>query len=425
MIRFLFKGLVRDRSRSLFPVLVVISGVMMTAFVQSWIVGAMGDFVNTYAFFDSGHVKVMSRAYAREADKIPNDLAYIGVGSLLRDLRHDFPDMIWTPRIRFGGLLDIPNEAGETRAQGPALGIAVDLFSVSSPEYQLLNLEKAVVQGHLPRNPGEILISDDFARRLGVKLGEKATLISSTMYGSMATANFVVIGTVHFGVSAMDRGAMIADISDIQAALDMQDAAGEVMGFLGDYLYSHKATQSVAAPFNDRYSRLDDEFSPEMIPLHEQFGGMGFMIDIMDYISAVFIVFFVVVMSIVLWNAGLMTSLRRYGEIGVRLAIGESKSHVYRTLLSESLMIGIVGSVAGTFLGLVFAYYFQAKGLDIGFLTQKMAIMIPDVMRTRVTPFTHVIGFFPGLLATFLGTAVSGIGVYKRQTSQLMKELEV
>jgi len=130
MIRFLFKGLVRDRSRSLFPVLVVISGVMMTAFVQSWIVGAMGDFVNTYAFFDSGHVKVMSRAYAREADKIPNDLAYIGVESLLRDLRHDFPDMIWTPRIRFGGLLDIPDEAGETRAQGPALGLAVDLFSV-------------------------------------------------------------------------------------------------------------------------------------------------------------------------------------------------------------------------------------------------------------------------------------------------------
>jgi putative ABC transport system permease protein len=385
----------------------------------------MGEFINTYAFFNSGHMKVMSRAYAREADKMPNDLAYIGVESLLQNLRRDFPDMVWTPRTRFGGLLDIPDETGETRAQGPVAGLAVDLFSASSPEYRLLNLEKALVQGRLPQNPGEILISDDFARKLKVKIGETATLLSSTMYGSMATANFIVIGTVHFGIGAMDRGAMIADISDVQVALDMQDAASEVTGFLGDYLYDREATQIAAASFNDRYSRLDDEFSPEMVPLRDQFGGFGFMIDIVDYISAMFIVFFVSVMSIVLWNAGLMASLRRYGEIGVRLAIGESKGHVYRSLLSESLMIGILGSVIGTMLGWVLAFYFQTYGLDIGFMTQKMAIMTPDVMRCQVTSSTYIIGFIPGILATFLGTAVSGFGVYRRKTSQLMKELEV
>jgi len=41
-----------------------------------------------------------------------------------------------------------------------------------------------------------------------------------------------------------------------------------------------------------------------------------------------------------------------------------------------------------------------------------------------VTPAAYVIGFVPGLAATFLGKAVSGIGVYKRQTSQLAKEFE-
>ena len=33
-------------------------------------------------------------------------------------------------------------------------------------------------------------------------------------------------------------------------------------------------------------------------------------------------------------------------------------------------------------------------------------------------------GFVPGLAATFLGKAVSGIGIYKRQTSRLAKEFE-
>ena len=42
-------------------------------------------------------------------------------------------------------------------------------------------------------------------------------------------------------------------------------------------------------------------------------------------------------MSIVLWNAGLIGSLRRYGEIGVRLAFGEDKGRLYRAMIVESL----------------------------------------------------------------------------------------
>jgi putative ABC transport system permease protein len=47
------------------------------------------------------------------------------------------------------------------------------------------------------------------------------------------------------------------------------------------------------------------------------------------------------------------------------------------------------------------------------------------VVRAKVTPVSYVIGFVPGLIATFLGTSISGLGIYKRQTSQLIKELEV
>jgi len=35
-----------------------------------------------------------------------------------------------------------------------------------------------------------------------------------------------------------------------------------------------------------------------------------------------------------------------------------------------------------------------------------------------------VIGFIPGFAATFLGTSIAGIGVYRRQTARLMKEME-
>jgi putative ABC transport system permease protein len=129
-------------------------------------------------------------------------------------------------------------------------------------------------------------------------------------------------------------------------------------------------------------------------------------------------------MSLVLWNAGLLGGLRRYGEVGVRLAMGESKGHVYRSLLAESVLIGLIGSVAGTALGLALSYWTQANGFDVSGFMKNSSMMMPGVFRTEVTSDSFYVGFVPGLFATFIGTALAGIGIYKRKTSQLFKELE-
>jgi putative ABC transport system permease protein len=424
MIKFILKGIIRDRSRSLFPILTVFIGVALTVFLYGWIKGAETNFIESSAKFSSGHVKIMSRAYAEEEDQIPNDLAYIGVEALIKDLEQDYPEIIWTSRIRFGGLLDVPDEQGETRSQGPMGGLAVDLFSENSPEWGILNLEKAIVRGRLPEKSGEILLSDDFALKLDVKPGETATLISSTMYGSMAAANFTVAGTIRFGVTAMDRGAMLADLKDIQQALDMEDAAGEILGFYNDFVYRYLRSDDIVESFKAKYpEEQENEFLPVMENLHQS--EMGSYLGMVGIFAAVIILIFITAMSIVLWNAGLMGSLRRYGEIGVRLAMGESKGHLYRSLISESLIIGCIGSVFGTILGLAITYYLQAHGIDISSMMKNSSIFFSNVMKARVTSVSYFIGFIPGLLATLLGTSISGIGVYKRQTSQLIKELEV
>jgi putative ABC transport system permease protein len=70
------------------------------------------------------------------------------------------------------------------------------------------------------------------------------------------------------------------------------------------------------------------------------------------------------------------------------------------------------------------ARYLQVHGLDVSFLLKNSSMLISDVLRARVTPMSAVIGFLPGLGATLLGTLVSGIGIYRRQTAQLAKELE-
>lgn len=423
MIRFLLKGLLRDRSRSLLPFATVVLGSFLTVVGFNWINGAISSMVESSANFSAGHVKVMSRAYAAEADQAPNDLAFTGVRALVAGLERDHPGLVWTPRIKFGGLIDIPDANGETRAQGPAAGLAVELRSPASPERRFLNLDKAVVRGRLPRAPGEILIGDAFASRLGIGPGSTATLIGATMYGAMAVQNFVVAGTVRFGVMAMDRGAVLADIADIQAALDMDDTAGEVLGFFRDSLYRDKEAVALAAAFNAAHAGEAGDFAPEMVTLRNQ-SGLAQILDLVTSVYTLMLVVFILVMSIILWNAGLMGSLRRYGEFGIRLALGEDKGRLFRSLIAEGLAVGFVGSVVGTALGLGASYYLQTKGIYIGSMMRNASMFISDVLRARVTPASYVIGFVPGLAATFLGRAVSGIGIYKRQTSRLAKEFE-
>jgi putative ABC transport system permease protein len=147
-------------------------------------------------------------------------------------------------------------------------------------------------------------------------------------------------------------------------------------------------------------------------------------VKLADSMSTYVTVIFVLAMSLVLWNAGLLSGLRRYGEVGVRLAIGEEKGHVYRSMILESVFVGVAGSTVGTAIGLFFAWLIQTYGIDISGMMQGASMMMPSTIRARITPVDFYLGYIPGLISTVLGTMLAGIGIYRRQTARLFKELE-
>lgn len=405
--------------------MIVISiGVFLTVLGSAWFKGVFSDMIDVNANFSTGHVKVMTRAYAENVEQMPNDLALLEVGQLSEELRAAYPEIDWVQRIHFGGLLDLADDSGETRGQGMAVGQGVDFLSPGTREPERMNIPTSIVQGALPSQSGEALISEDFARRFNVKVGEEITFFGSTMNGGIALSNFTVAGTVRFGMAAMDRGAILIDIADAQKALDMDDAAGEILGFFKDGPYDAEKAISVKNDFNRRYEADPDEFAPLMLRLHDQNQLEGYL-GIADYMSAVMIFIFVAALSIVLWNTGLLGGLRRYSEFGIRLAMGEEKKHIFRTLLIEAIAIGIIGSVIGTALGLSAAYYMQEHGISMGTAIQGGAMMMPGVFKAHVTTESFYIGFIPGLFSMVLGNALSGIGIYKRKTAELFKELSV
>jgi putative ABC transport system permease protein len=426
MIKFLFKGILRDRSRSILPIIIVSIGVALTVLLSGYMTGVFGDVINQSAIFETGHVKVMSRAYADNYDQLPNDLALLGVDEIMNSLKSEYGEVEWVKRIKFGGLIDVLDEAGESVGQGPVAGLSFEIYSGDGSEVERLNMEASLVSGTIPKKPKDAIISHKFAQKLGLEIGDEVTYVGSTMNGSMAFSVFNICGTISFGMPAMDNGTIILDVSDVQRILDMEDGAAEILGFLPNDTYFEDQTIAMSEEFNKKYESDTDEFAPVMVPLREQ-SDLGSMIDFANGMSAIFVILFIIAMSVVLWNTGLLAGIRRYKEFGIRLALGETKSHIFKTFTYEAIVIGLIGSVVGTLIGLAGVYYLQVVGLDISGMMDQLdtSMMLPTVLRSKVTPQLFVIGFIPGTFAMVLGNMLSGRGIYKRQTASLFKELEV
>jgi putative ABC transport system permease protein len=424
MIRFLLKGILRDRSRSVLPIIVVATGVALVVIMTGYINGVLGEVVDQSARFDTGHVKVMTRAYAEEISQLPNDLALLGTEQLKGELQALEPDMIWTERIRSGGLLDIPDDNGESRGQGPVAITAINLLDDEVGEVERMNIPNALVSGQLPQRSGEVLIGHDFSEKLGVNLGDQVTFMGTTMNGAMSFENFTVSGTLRFGMSALDKGAMVIDLSAARQILDMEDGAGEILGFLPNETYDDDRALALAAKFNESLAAEEDEFTPTMRALSQQ-NNLGAYLKQTAAMAGLFTFIFVLAMSVVLWNTGLLGGLRRYKEFGIRLALGEPKGRIYRSQLLEALLVGLIGSCVGLVIGLALTYYLQVVGIDTGDIMKDSSMLVPPVLRAKITPQLFWIGFIPGVLAILIGTALSGLGIFRRETARLMKEMEV
>jgi len=424
MIRFILKGIIRDKNRSLLPVIIVALGVTLTVFLSGYLAGVFQDIIHQNARFETGHVRIMSRAYADNKEQMPIDLALLDIDELQGKLTQTYPDVQWVKRIKFGGLLDIADEKGNTKGQGPASVMAVSLFSKDSKEAERLNIDQALISGEIPSKNGEVLIAHDFSEKLNVNIGDEITYVGSTMYGSMAFQNFTVSGTVHFGMAGFDRGAVVMDISDAQTLLDMENGSTEILGYFESGQYDSEKALSISNSFNQKYAQSDDEFAPEMFSLEQQ-NNLGDMLAYSNYMSQFIVIILIFAMSVVLWNTGLLGGLRRYKEYGIRLALGESKGSIYRKSIIEAVLIGAMGSILGTFLGLIATYYMQEVGLDISDLMNQSSMLVPSTLRAKMIPSQFYIGFIPGVCAMVLGNMLSGMGIYKRETAQLFKELEV
>ena len=301
MIKFLLKGILRDKSKSLIPVCVISLGVFITVFMSGFVDGVLSEMISSNANLDTGHLKVMTKPYNENKDQLPNDLALLEIDLLIESLESEYPNLEWVPRIKFGGILDVPDVNGETIIQGPGIGLGLSILGEDKSEIERLSIQKSIVRGSMPENPNEILLSEVFSKKLKINPGDEVTFFGSTMEGSMVFESFVMSGTVMFGNPVLDRSTFIVDFKKTQMILDMENGSSELLAYFKTDFYDDKTALKIESNFNKKYLKSEDEFAPIILSLRNQ-NDLGATLDLVDSFSFIFISIFVIAMSLVLWS---------------------------------------------------------------------------------------------------------------------------
>ena len=431
MIAFLFRGILRDKSRFLFPFSIVAIGVTLVITLVGFMEGVFMGMIDMTANLDAGHLRLVNKPFYDEEHLRPLDRSLAAQSETLNWLKKNSPEKTrWSPRIRWGALLDVPDKNGDTVSQTPIVGMALDLKDKKSLELKRLRLEESLIDGKIPEQDKEMLMGDQLAKTLNIELNQAVTLLGQSFDGGLVMDNYRVVGLVKFGVSAMDKKMVLIDLADAQDSFYMEDMITDWLGFLPAQ-YSLSDYEAIKKNMKQPLSKLI-EMPPKswaeddqaiLLTIRDQ-QNIGAIADKFNIIKGFVVGIFTFLMMLVLWNAGILNGIHRYGEMGLRLAFGESHWRVIFNTGIEGLFVGVLGTLAGCIFGGVFAWFLQEVGINMGDSFAQSGLMINDVVRARLTTGAFIQGAIPGVFASVAGNLIASIAIFKRTESNLFRELE-
>lgn len=289
----------------------------------------------------------------------------------------DEKEVVVAPRMDFDGRKTMFYFEGEQALQQTIKGVK---FDIEKELLGTLNFVAGGVDSVQERNA--VFISAPIAKILGTAIGDEITFQLKTVDGYLNTVPIIVRG-IFQDSSVFGKYTSYMDFDFLKEACGRPShfANRICIHFLNedtltdsDYhkIYDRLSEKLNMYPFvTDKYDYIDatDFFTKEtwgFIPLSANLNDVEIMQLAMDAI----ITFIVIILTIII-IAGIGSTYRvlimkRITEIGIYMAVGMKKRAIIITLLFESLLLLVVGCIAGLILAGVFCQIVSA--FDFSFI---------------------------------------------------------
>lgn len=294
----------------------------------------------------AGHLQIDVKGFRDELDA---KLVLADSAGLLARVRASPFVAAATPRLQAMAMLSSPTQSE------PVMLYGVD----PEAERTVTLLHRQVREGNYlsPDSSREIIIGRKLAERLGVRLGEKIVVLAPAADGTLGSAALRVAGIFETDNDVLDRNVALTSLAAARELLGVPREAATLVVRLKDIETLEAAAASLAGALTAGGQEVVTWkiLVPEAVQMLE-------LIRVNLYIILL-VVFAVVALGVA--NTLLMAVLERTREFGLQLALGTRPGLIVRTVLYESLVLGVLGLGAGIALGSLIVGYYHANGLDL------------------------------------------------------------
>ncbi|WP_180130037.1 FtsX-like permease family protein [Rhodoferax sp. BLA1] len=340
-LKLALRNLLRYQRRTLLTALLIMLGVVALLLF----VAAAGSFKQTMvgSITDSmlGHLQVHRKGYTASMDNLPLTMSLQpkAVGSIEEILKADPAVLAYSKRVKLGAMFSNFAENSNIRLNG---------IDAAAEDAAVPALRQRISDGNktgLLVEPGKVLVPELLARGMKVKVGDSVVLVATNASGSVNGKTFVVGGILE-GITGPGGRDGYIDIKDARELLRMdKEEVMEVAVRLKDI-----STLSVAQKrLNTALDTIRNKEDKPATELHtwaelSPFANIVKMIDLMTFFIRIMLVAIVLVSVM---NVMLMAVYERIREIGTLAAIGTQPRKLMAIFLSEGLLLGLAGALAG------------------------------------------------------------------------------
>ena len=347
MFQLAFRNILRQRSRTAMTLAAIIFGVTGLILSGGFIADVLTQLGEATIHSQLGHVQVFRKGFYEKGTRSPEKFI-IEDAEQIAQFAARMPEVDTAlQRVSFAGLLN------NGKADWAVVGEGVE-----PDQENRLGTFVRVVAGRALRDgdTSGILIGDGVAKALALKPGDSVTLVMNTADGALNTTEFSVIGVFQSFSKDFDARAVRVPIAAARNLVGREGANSIVL-----LLHQTADTSKVKSLLIPRLDTLGfdirdwvelSDFYAKTVELYRtQFGVLQWIVLVMVLLSV--------------FNTVNMSVSERVGEFGTLMALGNTRGYVFRLVMAESLILGLIGAVIGGFLGILSAVFVSKVGIPM------------------------------------------------------------
>ena len=363
-LRLAWRNIWRHKRRTI----IIVLAMSLTLSLMMWYDGLMNGF--TDAIYGNavkvlgGNVQVHAEGYRAEANSNPL-FPLTDPQAVIKAAESNPLTLAASQRIHTGGLVTSREGAFAVGITGvePEKEIAVNIIGQNVKEGRNLTSDDL----------DNVLIGKGLADAMGVKVGDRITMVGRSQHEQMRQRTMTVIGIFDLGLPDIEKQTVYISLGEAQELY-------EVTGSTEVAIFLEKLGQE---------SNVIDSMKPglpgyEIESFQANYPDLASAINTKTGVMDIFSVIIIAIAGVGILNLLLMAVYERTREIGVLGAMGLKPNQISLLFVLEGIMIGLVGVAAGIVLGLALNGYLMKVGLDFGNMTQAASYMA--LIKSRAYP---------------------------------------